>query len=233
VSDFWANLGKAVEVALPKEPVHVYDIGMEARWIRELRLWAKDKQRGPRIYPVHGYATISGTPFTMFRCRNGHTHIGEPYCLPDRPCFHCDIECLRSNAVADDPQWQPIEHGDALSYIRSLGESEEMIRRTQERMTPPPDRSRRGSMSSLDGFKLDVPHSEDCLAVTAPRPFVLHDGVEWRRDKRGRRGGSRMWHRFRCNDPKCPSIVLVRWDVLADVVDASLAQTNSEEGARR
>lgn len=70
------------------------------------------------------------------------------------------------------------------------------------------------------GFKLDVPHAPDCFIEGTARAFVLCDGGEFDRDKLGRRNGHTLWHRFRCNDPSCPAIMLVRWDVLSDFIDA-------------
>lgn len=78
-------------------------------------------------------------------------------------------------------------------------------------------------MNSLfrDGFKLLVPHREGCWyddeeSAHHDRPFVLHDGIEWRRRRNGAEGGSTAFHRFLCNDADCPAIMLVRIDVLSD-----------------
>lgn len=132
-------LVKIVDAALPDEPVHIYDIWDEPKFIRQLRLWVRDKKKGPRIYPVHGYATISGTPFTMFRCQNGHTTIGEPYALPDKHCMECDLTRWRRQVQdggftrREATVWEPADHGQALGYLRhELGESEETIARTRE-----------------------------------------------------------------------------------------------------
>lgn len=67
-----------------------------------------------------------------------------------------------------------------------------------------------------DGIVIFEPHYDGCWLADDPAPFVLHDGADYNRDKRGRKNsGSRMWHRFRCNDPDCPAIVGVRYDVLS------------------
>lgn len=67
-----------------------------------------------------------------------------------------------------------------------------------------------------EGFKLIVPHDPACFYTEDGSPFVLEDGIEWDRRRNGDRGGSTGFQRFRCNDPKCPAIAIVRLDVLSD-----------------
>lgn len=68
-----------------------------------------------------------------------------------------------------------------------------------------------------DGFKLIEEHREGCLAEQDKDgiTFVCHEGYDFRRKRNGHRGGSTMWHRFRCNDINCQAILLIRWDTLA------------------
>jgi hypothetical protein len=72
-----------------------------------------------------------------------------------------------------------------------------------------------------DGFKLLGQHVEGCygLADEDGITFVVQAGVEWDRDRIGRKGGSTMWHRFKCNDIRCEAVLLVRWDTLAAFVN--------------
>lgn len=70
----------------------------------------------------------------------------------------------------------------------------------------------------VEGFKLLEGHTADCFAkAESERTFVLPDGFE-NRNAIGHRGGSWTWFRFHCNDPNCPAIMGVRWDVLARFV---------------
>jgi len=71
-----------------------------------------------------------------------------------------------------------------------------------------------------EGFKLLSEHRDECLAEKSEfGTFVLHDGYEWRRKRNGHRGGTTMWHRFRCNDTDCEAVMMVRDDVLVNFVD--------------
>lgn len=71
-------------------------------------------------------------------------------------------------------------------------------------------------------FKQLGEHHPDCFMLlhssgSDPEAFIVHDGAEYR-DRIGRKvkgtNGSR-WERYRCNDPKCEAVMLVRWDALA------------------
>jgi hypothetical protein len=73
-----------------------------------------------------------------------------------------------------------------------------------------------------DGFKLLEGHSPDCFCRDKlDEAFVSHGGFT-NRAKNGRKGGSWSWHVFRCNDPKCPAEMGVRWDVMARTLDEGL-----------
>lgn len=73
------------------------------------------------------------------------------------------------------------------------------------------------------GFKLDVPHIDDCHAQhdSDGLTFLVPDGSE-RRDQIGRRnGGGNSWFRFKCNDIRCSAVMLVRWDTLGRFVSGA------------
>ncbi len=72
------------------------------------------------------------------------------------------------------------------------------------------------------GFALSEPHREGCWGAEAGG-FVCYSGTE-NRDRNGRKMGGRgqEWHRFKCNDPSCDAVALVRWDVLAGFVNAEV-----------
>jgi hypothetical protein len=44
--------------------------------------------------------------------------------------------------------------------------------------------------------------------------FIVHVGLDFQRNRLGHKRGSTTWHTFRCNDPNCPAVAGVRWDVL-------------------
>jgi hypothetical protein len=76
-----------------------------------------------------------------------------------------------------------------------------------------------------DGFTLEGPHSSDCWAVGKPRTFIITDDERPRRHdlrRNGNRNGSTLFHRFRCQDPHCTAVLLVRWDTMADVLDEGI-----------
>lgn len=75
------------------------------------------------------------------------------------------------------------------------------------------------------GFKLLYPHRDDCWCKDDPDGlvFIVEDGIDHRRDKIGRQGGSTSWTRYRCNDPNCGAVALVRWDVLSRFVTEGVA----------
>ena len=72
-------------------------------------------------------------------------------------------------------------------------------------------------------FKLLIPHREGCWTEGDEYRFIVGDGTEWNLRTDGRRGGSNSWKRYRCNDPNCPSIALVRWDALSAFVTEGVA----------
>lgn len=74
----------------------------------------------------------------------------------------------------------------------------------------------------MDGYKQLGDHRDGCLALGRGDgvPFVMNDGHEWALDRLGRKGGSQMWHRFKCNDTRCPAVMLVRWDIIAACASA-------------
>ena len=69
-----------------------------------------------------------------------------------------------------------------------------------------------------EGFRLRVPHSANCFLQDDAAPFVLQGDprVEYGLNKNGQRQGSYSFMRFRCNDPDCAAILLVRLDVLSE-----------------
>lgn len=74
-------------------------------------------------------------------------------------------------------------------------------------------------------FKQLGEHREGCFMCCHsdgldPETFIVEDGFEYR-DRLGRRGGRHYWTRFRCNDPDCEAVMLVRWDALARFVTAA------------
>ena len=71
-------------------------------------------------------------------------------------------------------------------------------------------------------FKLLVEHREGCWTEGDEYRFIVADGIEWNRRTNGSKGGSTSWTRYRCNDPHCPAIALVRWDALAAFVTAGI-----------
>jgi len=73
------------------------------------------------------------------------------------------------------------------------------------------------------GFILSEPHAPDCFCLAKKKDdFVVYDGWE-SRDRIGRKNsGVCWWHRFKCNDPDCPAVALVRWDVLKEFVSKGL-----------
>ena len=76
-----------------------------------------------------------------------------------------------------------------------------------------------------DGIKLLTPHDDDCWFKGTEREateFVCYDGAMFNLKRNGHRGGSTMWHRFRCNDPSCGAVAIVRWDVLTDLIAKGL-----------
>lgn len=81
---------------------------------------------------------------------------------------------------------------------------------------------------SIPGVKQIVAHRAECWCENEPLSFICHRGMDFGRDVLGRRGGSRAWHRFICNDPACPAVVIVRWDVLAGWIEAALYPCSSE-----
>jgi hypothetical protein len=98
--------------------------------------WRQRRQRKrldrgrERVYPVHGYATMTGAPFTMFRCQNGHTTVGGPYALPERQCLLCRIRPdLRGSP--EETVWVPTTGSGATAYLRELGETDAFIERTR------------------------------------------------------------------------------------------------------
>lgn len=78
------------------------------------------------------------------------------------------------------------------------------------------------SAATTDGFKLLGEHREGCWGHEAGG-FLCYDGEE-RRDRIGRKGGYKSWHRFRCNDPDCESVALVRNDVVAHFVNEGVSR---------
>lgn len=86
-----------------------------------------------------------------------------------------------------------------------------------------------------EGFKLLGEHRDDCFAKHDEDGlvFIVHGGTDYNRRKDGRRGGSTGWHRFRCNDPGCRAVALVRWDVLARFVNDGIAASAPRTGAER
>lgn len=74
---------------------------------------------------------------------------------------------------------------------------------------------------SREGFKLLGKHRDGCYAAARPPAFIVHDEIDFHRKKNGDKGGSTMWHRFICNDTRCHAVMLVRWDVLAQFIDAA------------
>jgi hypothetical protein len=89
-----------------------------------------------------------------------------------------------------------------------------------------------------EGVKLFTPHRDGCHAAPDPEHlvFIVHQGVTFDRKINGHRGGSTMWHAFRCNDPFCPAEAGVRWDVLAAFIgnlgdEEAGASPQTQEGA--
>lgn len=74
------------------------------------------------------------------------------------------------------------------------------------------------------GFKLEPDHHPDCWYGDGEDDctFIVPNGTV-HRDRIGRRQkhASSTWYAFRCNDPKCPAQMLVRWDVLSRFVTAA------------
>lgn len=92
----------------------------------------------------------------------------------------------------------------------------------------PSDQTRRVSSSRREGFRLEHDHNADCAYVTHPvngdHPYTPDtDNMHaWNLNKRGGRRGAWTWYRFRCNDTRCPATVLVRIDVLAELVSSGV-----------
>jgi hypothetical protein len=85
---------------------------------------------------------------------------------------------------------------------------------------------------AADGFKLTEPHREDCWCEDREddMTFIVLDGTEYR-DRIGRRQHStNSWYRFRCNDPRCPAVALVRWDRLSSFITAGIRSLSGGEG---
>lgn len=74
------------------------------------------------------------------------------------------------------------------------------------------------------GVKLLIPHRSGCLMVGERHVFVMPDDrpYEFGRDRAGRAGGGSLWMRFRCNDPDCEAIAIVRWDRTSSLIDDAL-----------
>lgn len=92
-------------------------------------------------------------------------------------------------------------------------------------------------MSRPTGFKLETKHGEGCFVMrdSDEIQFVVVDAKApvARLDALGRkpgRGAGVEWHRYRCNDPRCPARMLVRWDVLARFV-STMGASKTNEGA--
>lgn len=73
-----------------------------------------------------------------------------------------------------------------------------------------------------DGFYMLGEHCEGCRAANDPDglTFIVHEGMHFNRKRNGHRGGSTLWHHFRCNDTRCEARMLVRWDALAAFVSS-------------
>lgn len=69
-----------------------------------------------------------------------------------------------------------------------------------------------------EGFRLTEPHHPECFTARRGGEFVVYDGSVHGLNKNGTGRGSTLWHAFRCNDLKCESRMLVRWDVLMKFV---------------
>lgn len=76
---------------------------------------------------------------------------------------------------------------------------------------------------SVGGLRLSEPHRPGCWGHEAGG-FVCYDGTE-RRYRSGRKHKQGVdWHRFRCNDPDCSAVALVRWDVLSEFINLGVLQ---------
>ena len=83
-----------------------------------------------------------------------------------------------------------------------------------------PDQSKR------DGFQMVGEHVEGCRAAQDEDgiTFIVYDRPTFDRKRNGHRGGSTLWHSFRCNDTRCEARMLVRWDTLSAFVGGKSAR---------
>ena len=80
------------------------------------------------------------------------------------------------------------------------------------------------------GFFVKPAHSAKCyLADQGREEFIVYDGSTHSLKRNGHRGGSTMWHKFRCNCIDCDAIAYVRWDMLMTFV--SVLAHASREGS--
>lgn len=73
-----------------------------------------------------------------------------------------------------------------------------------------------------DGFRLEGKHRDGCRSVARAQTFIVPDGMRFDLKRNGHRGGSTGWLRFKCNDVDRPARALVRWDVVADLIDSGM-----------
>lgn len=88
---------------------------------------------------------------------------------------------------------------------------------------------RKPAVNASTGFFVKPKHSDKCyLAEQGREEFIVYDGSIHTLKRNGQRGGSTMWHMFRCNCLACEAVAYVRWDVLmvfvAGMVHASKEQ---------
>jgi len=84
------------------------------------------------------------------------------------------------------------------------------------------------SVTPETGFFVKPAHSDKCyLRPQGREEFIVYDGSTHVLKRNGHKGGSTMWHTFRCNCIDCDAVAYVRWDVLmvfiAGLVHASKA----------
>lgn len=84
-----------------------------------------EAEAGP--YPIHGRNTIRPrTPFTWFKCQNGHRDMGSPTKKPKGECFECRMRQLdarwrgeESETPSPEPTiWTPVSRDE--SYAETL-----------------------------------------------------------------------------------------------------------------
>jgi hypothetical protein len=65
------------------------------------------------------------------------------------------------------------------------------------------------------GLFVKPAHSDKCyLRAQGREEFIVYDGSVHNLKRNGHKGGSTMWHTFRCNCLDCDAVAYVRWDML-------------------